>query len=161
MKLTPEQQKLVEENHNLIYGYLRDRHLDHDEWYDLLAIELCYAVMYLNPEKSILSTYFYLRADSRVGKVYRDGNRKKRKSNGNVSYNDALHNEVLMDEMAEELEIREWIEAEGNEILKLKYSGLNQTQIAHQLGISQARVSNVLKEFRKEYREKYEKSIDR
>ena len=40
MKLNDEQRGVVEENHQLIYWYAHRRHLDLEEWYDLLAIRL-------------------------------------------------------------------------------------------------------------------------
>ena len=48
--LTTEQQELVAENHNLIYGLLRKRNLPAEEWYDACAIGLCQAAQWYNPE---------------------------------------------------------------------------------------------------------------
>ena len=56
-KLTEDQRRLVEENHNLIYKVLYDHHLDVDEWYDVAAIGLCKAALF-DPELNFqFSTY--------------------------------------------------------------------------------------------------------
>lgn len=61
MKLTPAQQQLVEDNHNLIYGFLREYNLSQDEYYDLAAIGLCKAAQSFNSNrKSKFSYYAYL-----------------------------------------------------------------------------------------------------
>lgn len=61
MKLTPAQQQLVEDNHNLIYGFLREYNLPQDEYYDLAAIGLCKAAKCFNKDKgSKFSCYAYL-----------------------------------------------------------------------------------------------------
>ena len=57
-KLTDNQRKLVEENHNLIYKIIYDNKLDVEEWYDILAIVLCNAAMLYDPDRDIkFSTY--------------------------------------------------------------------------------------------------------
>ena len=44
-QLTPEQQKLVTDNHNLIYSLANAKNIDLDEYYDVLAIGLCKAAI--------------------------------------------------------------------------------------------------------------------
>lgn len=61
-KLTQEQSKLVEENHNLIYGFLHKYNLEYEEWYDLCAIGLINAAMtykVTNKDNANFSTYAY------------------------------------------------------------------------------------------------------
>lgn len=56
--LTQEQQKLVEDNHNLIYSILRKMNLSDDEFYGIAAIGLCKAAMsYGKSNKVVFSTY--------------------------------------------------------------------------------------------------------
>ena len=43
IKLTNDQRKLVEQNHNLIYAFLHTKNLNIEEWYDICAISLCKA----------------------------------------------------------------------------------------------------------------------
>ena len=60
-KLTDEQRRLVEDNHNLIYKVLYDKHLDIDEWYDIAAIALCNAAKLYDANRDIqFSTYAYI-----------------------------------------------------------------------------------------------------
>ena len=60
MRLTDEQRRLAEDNHNLIYRYMHSKKLDIDEWYDILAVGFCKAVATYDPKKGYsLSTYAY------------------------------------------------------------------------------------------------------
>lgn len=60
MRLNREQQKLVEENHNLIYQYLIDKQLPQDEYYDIAAIGLCKAAMNYSVDAGYtFATYVY------------------------------------------------------------------------------------------------------
>ena len=45
IKLNTEQRKLVEDNHDLIYGFMTKYRLDFSTWYDICAIGLCKAGM--------------------------------------------------------------------------------------------------------------------
>ena len=78
MRLTQEQSEIVEKNHNLIYGYAHSRNLDIEEWYGDLAIALCEAVISYDPNKSVLSTYYYNLSDNMVSSVIRANNALKR-----------------------------------------------------------------------------------
>ena len=79
--LTNEQQKLVEQNHNLIYSFISFRNLDLDEYYDLLAIVLCRAAMfYKDDNKTKFSTYVYSAFDLELKRVFAFNNRSKRKT---------------------------------------------------------------------------------
>ena len=58
MRLTPEQQKLVEENHDLIYHMLNYHRLNHEDYYDIAAIGLCKAALiFKKPKKVQFSTF--------------------------------------------------------------------------------------------------------
>lgn len=59
LPLTDDQKKLVEDNHNLIYWYCNKNNLPVEDYYDMLAIELCKAVQTYDPTKSKISTYIY------------------------------------------------------------------------------------------------------
>lgn len=58
-KLNLEQQKLVENNHNLIYDYLNKYNLAFDEYYDILALGLCKAALLYEKDKGAFSTFAY------------------------------------------------------------------------------------------------------
>lgn len=55
--MSDEQRKLVEDNHHLIYFFLRKYNLPIDEWYDMAAIGLCKAAKSYNEELSKFATY--------------------------------------------------------------------------------------------------------
>lgn len=59
--LTDEQKKLVEENHNLIYWFIRKYNLSVDEWYGDLACELCLSAVTYDKNKGMFSTYAHYR----------------------------------------------------------------------------------------------------
>lgn len=57
-KLTDEQRKLIEDNHNIIYSYMHTNHIDMD-YYGAFAEKLCNAIHYYDPTKSQLITFVY------------------------------------------------------------------------------------------------------
>lgn len=63
-KMTPEQQKLATDNHNLIYSFLHSKNLSIEEWYDAAAISF-------KKEKSCFSTYAYLCMNCTIGIIKR------------------------------------------------------------------------------------------
>lgn len=73
-KLTPEQSKLVEDNHQLIYGFLTKYKLPAEEWYDLCAIGLVRAALDYNEDKGAFSTlaYIYMFNEMRSELVHRE-----------------------------------------------------------------------------------------
>lgn len=85
MQLNNEQRKLVEKNHNLIYQFLIDNKLSHDEYYDIAAIGLCNAAMKYDGSKGIaFSTYAYKTISNTIKKyvIY-----DKRHTVDTMSYN--------------------------------------------------------------------------
>lgn len=62
-KLTPEQSKLVEDNHQLIYSFIHKNKLNIDDWYDICALALVRAAKAYEPDKGEFSTltYTYMR----------------------------------------------------------------------------------------------------
>lgn len=152
MKLTEEQQKLVADNHNLIYWYAHRHHVNLDEYYDLLAIELCYTIMKYEEDKGSLSNYFKLRASGALYKEHRKTQAKKRIPKG-VEFIDNMHSVANEDDMIEQLELQEWVNVSNSEILNLKVQGYSQTEIATKLGVSQSYISRVLKQLKRCYDE--------
>lgn len=149
MKLTSEQQNLVSENHNLIYWYASLAHLDLEEWYDLLAIELCHTIIKYDPSRGSIANYFKLRCDGLVYKEYKKSQSMKR--NGTTtSYIENIHT-ITEEDWLEEIEFKEWMDIENGDILKLKSQGFTQSEIARELGVSQSYISKILKKFKKEY----------
>ena len=107
MTLTKEQQDIITENHNLIYWYIQLKHLDITEWYDLLALELCYTVAKYNPEKGSLSNYYKMRADNLVRKEYSKSQLRKNKTPPPLEFFDAGYDSDTYDDMNLHCEINE------------------------------------------------------
>ena len=57
MQLTKEQQKLVLNNHNLIYKCLKKYNLSAEEYYDIAAYALCKAALHFDPDKGCRFSY--------------------------------------------------------------------------------------------------------
>lgn len=74
--MTAEQQKLAEENHNLIYGYAEQNDIDLDEYYDVLAIGLCKAAIRYNENKGKFSTFAFVTMGTEYLKILRDTSKK-------------------------------------------------------------------------------------
>lgn len=155
MKLTTEQQKLVEENHKLIYWYINSNNLEFSEYYDLLAIELCNTAMKYNPERGSFATYFKLRADGILYKEYRKNQAQKR-SHVNVALLDNLHTIVDETDLADSIELKGLMDGEYGEILRLRADGYSQTEIAEMLGTNQSKISKIIKKIKQQYMDKGE-----
>ena len=57
--LSTEQAKLVENNHNMIYSFMKKYKLSEEEWYDVVAIGLVKAAISYIPNEFKFSTYAY------------------------------------------------------------------------------------------------------
>ena len=150
MTLNDEQKRLVEENHDLIYWYANYRHLDLEEWYDLLAIELCMTVIRYDASKSSLSNYFKVRCDNRVNKEYTKQMTQKRRVEELVSY-DELYDVGVNEDETFELITKELDDIDELGILRMKAHGYTQLEIANKLGVTQSYISRKLKELKDEY----------
>ena len=155
MRLTAEQQKIVEENHNLIYWYINMNRLDVNEYYDLLAIELCNTAMKYNADRGSFANYFKLRADGIMYKEYRMAQAQKR-LHTKVSLLDNVHTLVDETDILDTMELQELMEGEYGEILKLRAEGYSQTEIADMLGTNQSRISKIIKKLKQEYEDRRE-----
>lgn len=58
-QLTLDQQRIVSENHNLIYSLANKKSINLDEYYDVLAIGLCKAAIAFDNTKGKFSTLAY------------------------------------------------------------------------------------------------------
>lgn len=77
--LTNEQQKLVSDNHNLIYAYARKHNLDLDEYYGILAIGLCKAALIFDSNLGFMfSTLAHVSMHHECYSYQRDMSRRKR-----------------------------------------------------------------------------------
>jgi RNA polymerase sigma factor (sigma-70 family) len=144
MVLTDKDREVVSENHNLIYWYLNLKGLDVDEWYDLLAIELCKTIVKHDESLGSLANYFKIRCDGIVSKEFRKRNAKKR-YHVPVEYADECNGELIDFDL---IALEQFIENSNCDVLKLKFQGYSQKEIAEIIGISQSQVSRILGEIR-------------
>lgn len=115
--LTNEQQKFVEDNHNLIYSFLNSKNLDALEYYDLLAIALCRAAMFFDFNSGAkFSTYVYSIFELEVKREFAYNNRLKRKTDkpvvsldyeyetedGMVKFLDSIPDDFVVEDYVEE-----------------------------------------------------------
>ena len=140
-KLTSDQCEMIESNHNLIYWYANRRRLDIDEWYGLLAEQLCHAVMKFDPEKGTLPLLFKMRCDVYLHREF--GKKNKRNSHqaellDNVDYSSGSdeYNSIQIETM---------LEAVDSKVIRMWLDGYTQAEIADVIGVNQPRVSTILK----------------
>lgn len=170
IKLNTEQKKLVEDNHDLIYGFMIKRNLDFDTWYDICAIALCKAgVIY--DGSSRFSTLAYKCMYNEVHSVNRKNMARKRDDSRVISLsgevttmsNEELPLEAMIPSNAkneEYVDDRDWvdwfIEYASVEILKTLYVKLTECltcqEIADKFGISKEAVSKRMRFLQKHYK---------
>lgn len=154
-QLTDEERKIVEDNHNLIYGVAKKFHLDVDEWYGILAIELCKAVQHHDPARGKLSTYYYIRAGSTILNEISKSKTQKRQHEGmeNLEYLENVETENTLDEgdiLVSSLE--DWFSNEEyGEILKYKLQGYTQKDIGEKLKLKPYAIKMKLKRAKEDY----------
>lgn len=147
-KLTVPQREMVLKNHNLIYWYIGLHSLNHDDVYGTLAITLCDAVIGYDKSKGSFSTYFKSCADSAMAKEYRKTQSQKR----NFETVNLDHDtEDTADVAITDSDLIAYFGEKNFNVIKLKYEGYNQIEIAEKLGVSQSTVSHILCKAREEY----------
>lgn len=165
-KLTKSQRKLVEDNHNFIYYFLRRHNLNIEEWYDTCAIGMCRAAMNFQPEKGFQFLTF---AGACLLNEIRQAKRKqKRKGRDTECYSldqvvpgtedftlaDTLASpESLEDTVLQSMQLRQGMDSlsrwERTVLMLFAGSGLPQRVVAERFGKSQAWVSRVLTRIKK------------
>lgn len=123
-KLTDEQRRIAEKNHNLIYAFAREYNINLDEYYDLLAIGLCIAARIFNPDKGVqFSTLAYQCMRNEYYRFnIRKMNRKNIPADKIISYNEPISEEsysiTLLDMLEDPSSAMDTSVAEVNEFLK-------------------------------------------
>lgn len=152
MRLTEEQSQIVADNHLLIYWIAHILQLDLQEFYDLLAIELCYTVIKHNPDRGSLANYYKLRAEGMVYKEYRKSQSQKR-LHEDITYIENAHHILDPNNIGTMMEFKDFMDCPDAKMLQMKYEGYSQQEIAKEIGVSQSYVSKILKKFRDDYNE--------
>lgn len=91
MKLNNEQKNIVEANHNLIYKFAQNYHLDLEQYYDVLAIGLCKAALYYKGDTEFqFSTYAFKVMKNEYLNAYRSqfGCKRNEGDRHLISYNE-------------------------------------------------------------------------
>jgi len=151
MRLTDEQRIIVTENHKLIYWMINRKHLEMAEYYDLLALELCYAVAKHDPSRGSLANYYKLRCEGVLYKEYRKSQAQKR-----THLTETLESNFtvpIYDDYSAFKLIEDIIDDPNYLIFMLKSTGYSQCEIAKKLNISQSFVSKIIFKFMKNYKE--------
>lgn len=152
-KLTKHEQKIVEDNHNLIYSFIHSRGLEVDEYYGLVAESLCKAVMNWDESKGKLTTIFFTIARNDLFREWRKGLAEKRQHEGMFSLEEDwivtdydLEDEVMMNYTVEEIK-----NSKFRSVFELKLLGYNHGEIANMLGIHPMTVGRQLKRVGEKY----------
>lgn len=148
--LTQEQQQMVSDNYKLIHGFCAKKHLNLDDWHGILAIELCKAVCKYEPERGALSTYFYMRAEH---VMYKELEKMKREYYPSTEIIPTTGYEYKQHDVESEILIQDMFDGQDGLIMKLKYYGYTQSEIAKLLGKGQSHISKVLSRLRSEFNE--------
>lgn len=148
MKLTLEQQKIVEDNHSLIYGFANKHGLDLEKYYGVLAIALCKAVSIYDDTKGKLSTLVYKTMRNEVSQEIRKERCLKRNPPEVLKeYSDDLFQspEMLCTDLTLETKklLIELDEIEQS-IIQAKIDGMTIKEICEEFGVSRSVVNKTL-----------------
>ena len=171
MKLTEEQKKLVEENHNLIYWFAKKYHVPIEEYYDVLAQGLCMAAYHYDPSKCSFSTYAYLCMNTEMHVEYRKTLRKSEIPQGNIFHyenawqlsdliptNEKTENKVIDRISYENLIslLNDILNDKDKEVLNYILNALTMREIAKIEGTSHQAIHNRMKKIRDKVKKSYE-----
>ena len=168
--LTDEQRKLVEENHDLIYGYAMKHNISVDDYYGVLAMGLCDAAKKFDKSKGSFSTIAYMRMrwmfdwylqhegraskipDSEVFSYNRPTNSESKTFffeviGDNFSTDNSMIDDIALNSFVDTLSEKE------NEVIKLLLDGKSQVDIANMMGVKKQNVGYYVSTIRKKWKE--------
>lgn len=155
--LTDAQRKLVEDNHNLIYAFIRKKGLRDEDWYDVFALVLCRVAQIYDPARGTLATLFYCLAEYKYRNTVRDeirmmGRVKLRfemtpEFAESWGYDEPGFEEAEVDAYLDEL--RKKLSPSEKRILELLMGGEMQADVARELGVTPQNISQAMKQIRK------------
>lgn len=168
--LTNEQKKLVEQNHNLIYGFAKARNLLLDDYYGALAIGLCMAAQIYDKDKGNFSTVAYKCMENEVYRILNNAQKPSKIPQQNIfSYDAYMENEssdnpkcylnVLTDnkDMCESVMnnmlltdfLNNKLSEHDKVIISLYVDGMTHYEVAMQMGCTRQNISDRIKKIRK------------
>ena len=163
MKLSKEQSKLVEDNHNLIYSFLSSNDFSIEDYYDIAAIALCETALHYDSSKGAFSTYAYHNMLMRILREKRRDSAKCRIPEGNIFSLDKNISEdekiTLLDVLADPCNIetesvtntffQKYVDGlkkdRDKQILIMLHDGYTQREICKVVGCSQPQISRIKK----------------
>lgn len=173
LPLTIVEQKLVEENHNLIYGFINKRNLNFEEYYDILALSLCRAAKYFDASKGCFSTIANQCMVSDVASYMKSLYGKSKIPTSNLIYLDASLDEDNDMSVANKIPDGNYyleIYIESDDMYRILYSmldekekqiayykehGFTEAQIAKKMGCSQPNIHFYIKKIQKKWNKFY------
>lgn len=174
--MTKEQQRLVEENHGLIFHILKKYHFDIDEYYGTAAVGLCNAAERFNPEHGAKFGVFACECiKNEIFRLNQEANRLHRKSNiGAVSFDNTTEDfnleQVLASDVVDPEEeaivnitisrMRKKLNDQEKEVFDLLINHKTLQECSRILGISKQRVHQVKKQIQKKCKKEIESRKD-
>lgn len=164
-QLNKTQQKLVEDNHNLIYSFMHKNKLSFDaveDWYGTCAVGLCKAALTYNPDRNVkFSVLAYVCMSNEIKMVFRN-QEKEIKNLLSLQYNlDEEENISLQDCICSrndeigEIEFYtvfnkyydKLIEKHKNIINDKIYTDMTQKELCSKYNLSQSYISKIYNKF--------------
>lgn len=162
--LNDEERKFVEENHNLIYSFLRKNNLDIEEYYDLAVFGFIDAVKKYDPSRGTFSNFAYICMLNMIRmemRKVRSRNKRIETISLNIEWEktsmedllpapDTVESIYLHNEYVERIEK---LPEKLRTVVLLLASGYNQIEIAKRMGYTQAHISRLVAKALKEIKE--------
>lgn len=172
--LTKEQSKLVANNHNLIYSFLKSKHLideysykNNEDWYGVMAEALCQAAATFDQQQNCsFSTYAYVCMNNAMNVVFNAGRMQKRIPFEMIDYysEEASRDseDSKMDLIPSKIDVaKEAIsnislenlfqnqDSKHKKVYLFLLDGFSITEIANKLGVSKQSISQMIQRDRK------------
>lgn len=163
MVLTEYQQNLVQQVHNMIPYIIKQRHLDFDEYYDLLALTVCKAAVHYKTDSGITFPAFAWRCmENTLRSAHRSEHKVSRIPSNLIKScydlvpgcddnpteliefveDDASHTDMWVSELYVQ-SFRQTLSPERRYVLDKLMDGYTQTEIAAQMSCSKANISYI------------------
>lgn len=176
-QLSNSQQKLVEDNHNLIYSFMNKNKLSLnavEDWYGTCAIALCKAALIFNPDKEIeFSTLAYVCMSNEIKMIFRNKNKEIKdvaslecSIGENLYLKDCLHskNDELSEAIFYEILNKHYnkLNATHKEIVNdYIYTDITQKELSKKYNVSRSIISKVYNGFLNNiYSDLYDKEVE-
>lgn len=168
--LTDEQRKLVEESHDLIYGYAKLHNVSLEDYYGVLAMGLCDAAKRFDESKGSFSTFAYMRMRWMLGwHLQHEGRISKIPDNQVFSYNRPINSESKTfffemigdnfstdNSMIDDIALNGFVDTlsdKESEVIKLLLDGKSQVDIANMMGVKKQSIGYYVYRIRDKWKE--------